>query len=259
MLLRVRTVLRERGGLLGDLVVVRAVRASDKELIGRRVLRGNMVVVSWGTPEQIMEDPDTSDPEIEPPQKARTSLLSSGSVFFLCSSFLSAENEAAIARCKLNRARTEKEHRAYKTMVLWQFAVHELSVGGPACSYNNDYTRDRRTKIQPNPNYKLNPQHSVLTVPQDNSHLLLMTFRRQFRNNLIAPPRPLQPQQQQQHSSTTGYAVSGRASIDVNPLSYDYEVELIQGAGLKVSMLQINLQSSEFLVSNFGRMDHDQD
>ncbi|TGO10711.1 hypothetical protein BTUL_0127g00100 [Botrytis tulipae] len=31
-----------------------------------------------------------------------------------------------------------------------------------------------------------------------------MTFRRQFRNDSIAPSRPLQPQQQQ-HSSTTGY------------------------------------------------------
>ncbi|TGO45112.1 hypothetical protein BOTNAR_0699g00030 [Botryotinia narcissicola] len=35
-------------------------------------------------------------------------------------------------------------------------------------------------------------------------HCLTMTFRRQFRNDSIAPPRPLQLQQQQ-HSSTTGY------------------------------------------------------
>lgn len=127
-----------------------------------------------------------------------------GSVFLLCSTSLSAENEAAIARWKFNRARTEKEHRAWKFMVLRQFTMHQLSVGGPACSYNNDHARGRKIKIQPNPNYKLDPQHSVSNIPQDNSHRPIMTFRCQFQNDLIAPPRPLQPQQQQ-HSSATGY------------------------------------------------------
>ncbi|THV54118.1 hypothetical protein BGAL_0034g00390 [Botrytis galanthina] len=248
---------------------------ADQELIERRDLRGDMVVAWWETPQQkTMEDPDTSDSEVKPPQKAGLRGL------------VRPENEAAIARWKFNRARTEKEHRAWKFMVLRQFTMHQLSVGGPACSYNNDYARGRKIKIQPNPNYKLDSQHSVSNILQDNSHHPIMTFRRQFQNDFIAPPRPLQPQQQQ-HSSATGYTscshleqhggnqdggfvwmkidgdgrctVSGRASIDVNSQSCDCEVESIQGAGLKVSMLQVDLKSSEFLVFNFGRMDQDQD
>ncbi|KAF7937934.1 uncharacterized protein EAE97_007730 [Botrytis byssoidea] len=115
-----------------------------------------------------------------------------------------------------------------------------------------------------------------------------MTFRRQFRNDSIAPPRPLQPQQQQ-HSSTTSYGscahleqilqqpkehvgnqgggflwmkisrgglctVSGRASIDVNSQSCDCEVKQFQGAGFKVRMLQITVGAVfESLAAQFPR------
>ncbi|KAF7913974.1 uncharacterized protein EAF01_000380 [Botrytis porri] len=103
-------------------------------------------------------------------------------------------------------------------MVLWLLAMHKLSVGGPVCSYHNDYARGRRTKIQPNPNYKTDPQHSA---PQDNNRPLPMTSR----------------------------PVSGRASVDVNSQSCDCEVGRLQGVGLKVSMPQ----SSELLVSILGR------
>ncbi|TGO40922.1 hypothetical protein BHYA_0029g00320 [Botrytis hyacinthi] len=95
----------------------------------RRNLRGDMVVVWWGTPQKTMEDPDTIDSEVEPPQKTglrglvrllqglgayRKCLFVPISGLCVLSLFElpSAGNEAAIARWKSNRARTEKDHRA---------------------------------------------------------------------------------------------------------------------------------------------------
>ncbi|TGO10712.1 hypothetical protein BTUL_0127g00110 [Botrytis tulipae] len=75
-----------------------------------------------GGVQKTMEDPDTIDSEVEPPQKAglrslgpiRKCLFVPISGLCVLSPFElpSAGNEAAIARWKFNRARTEKEHRA---------------------------------------------------------------------------------------------------------------------------------------------------
>ncbi|KAF7915030.1 uncharacterized protein EAE98_011353 [Botrytis deweyae] len=123
--------------------------------------------------------------------------------------------------------------------------MYQLSVGGPACTFNNDCVRGRRLQIQPD------PQHSV---PTD------CTTRQQppsVNDFWTSTPEQLdnQPGRFNLSSSTQVALIMVLAPI-LNKYYNDQksmgEINVVVFFGRKLCILPIDLQSSEFLVFFLG-------
>ncbi|TGO53990.1 hypothetical protein BCON_0114g00010 [Botryotinia convoluta] len=92
------------------------------------------------------------------------------------------------------------------------------------CSYNNDYTRGRRAKILPNPNYKPDPQHKVFVgesnlannPPKEQDDAQMPPVIGSFGENLNFNQMMSQPQQSASNISTANQVQEAQQMFDQN-------------------------------------------